>query len=90
MIYTVATACIPLTLAITRVLTIWVKERAYTIRLGSAVKDSKPEQRAELIRAWGEAEKHPESKHGPESSSIRTEDRTRTENAQSFTERPPA
>lgn len=72
MIYTVATACVSLTLAITRVLAIWVKERACTMRLGSAVKDSTPEQRAELIRAWGEAEKHPDSKHGPESARTRT------------------
>lgn len=72
MTYTVAAACVSLALAITRVLAIWVKERAYSSRLDSAVKDSTPEQRAELIRAWGEAEKHPDGKYGLESSENRT------------------
>ncbi len=63
----VATTCVSLTLAIAPVLAIWIKERAFTNRFDSAVKDSKPEQRAELIRAWGEAEKHPDGKHGLES-----------------------
>lgn len=57
---------VSLSVAMAPVLIIWIRQRAITGRLTSTINGSTPEQRAELIRAWGEAENRVEGKPGIE------------------------
>ncbi|MBS2964773.1 hypothetical protein KGA66_17070 [Actinocrinis puniceicyclus] len=68
MIYVeVGGTCVSLIVALARVLAIWIKERAFTDRLRSMLKDSTPEQRPELAIALGKAQKHLDGKRSPAS-----------------------
>ena len=62
----VAAGFVSLSVAMAPVLITWIRERAFTNRLDCTLKDSTPEQRAELLRAWGEAEKQVDGKPRPE------------------------